>query len=70
VKIAIGGQLTTAVDIGHPSGNEYPAIIGLKFELQRIVCSEPSGNRKFLTVEGMKGVVNRDAARIAGIVTV
>ena len=68
MRFAIGGQLTTAVDIGHPSRDEYPAIVGLKFELQRIARSEPSGNGQFLTVEGMKGVVNRDAARIAGIV--
>ena len=61
--------MATAADIGHPSGHQYPTIVGLKFELQRIACTEPPGNRQLLTVEGMKGVVNRDAARIAGIVT-
>jgi hypothetical protein len=61
--------LATAVGIGHPSGHEYPTIVGLKFELQCIASTEPSGNRQFSTVAGMKGVVNRDVARIAGIVT-
>lgn len=68
MRFAIGGQLATAIHIAHPSGNEYSVIVGLKFELQHIASSEPSGNRQLLTVEGMKGVMNRDAARIAGII--
>ena len=61
-------QLTTAIGIGHPSGNEYPAIVGLQFKLQRLACPKESRNGQPATMEGMKGVVNRDDARIAGIV--
>ena len=64
------GQLPTPIGIGHPGGNEYATIIGLQFELQCLACAEASGNRKFATAERMKGILNRDAARIAGIVVV
>jgi len=60
--------LTTAIGIGHPSGNQYPAIVGLQFESQRLACPEVSGNGQLATMEGMKGIVNRDVARIVGII--
>jgi hypothetical protein len=64
------GQLPTPIGIGHPSGNEYPTIVGLQFESQRPACSKTPGNGKFATMERMKEVVNRDADRIVGIVVV
>ena len=70
MRLVSRGQLPTPIDIGHPSGNEYTTIVGLQLELQRLTCTEASGNRQLATMEGMKGVVNCDVARIAGIVAV
>ena len=69
-RFVSSSQLTTAIGIGHPSGNEYPAIVSLQFKPQCLACPEESGNGKFATMEGVKGVVNRDVARIVGIVVV
>ena len=68
--LVTGSQVATGVGIGHPGGDEYAAIVGLQFELQDFTSTEASGDGKFAPIQGMKRVVNFEAARIAGIVVV
>lgn len=62
------GHLATAIEVGHPSGNEHAAIGCLKFELQDVSGSKSPGDRQILSAERVKRVVNGSTARITGII--
>lgn len=69
-RFVTGGQIPARFGIHHPGGHEHAAIVGLQFEPQDSTGTEASGDGKFAPIQGMKGIVNREAARIAGIVVV